>query len=128
MSCGEPASFHAAAHGPGTKLAYIFKALWITRTGCSPCSSMIAKMNEWGPDGCREHREEILKHLRKEYNGTSWPEIVVAVVRAKASGLASRLDRKRHIESLLDEAIRQSEVSLSQVASSFAAQSQSHPT
>lgn len=53
------------ATGPGTFLHRLLSTLNIaTGVSCKPCETMAAKMNKWGSDGCLEHFEEIIDHLR----------------------------------------------------------------
>ena len=53
--------------GPGTHLAAILRELGIPKTAGCGCDEMIAKMNQWGPDGCQSHRDEIIAHLQSAY-------------------------------------------------------------
>lgn len=52
--------------GPGNELAQILHALRAGQMGME-CNQWRQKMNDWGADGCREHREEILNRLREQY-------------------------------------------------------------
>lgn len=71
---------------------------------------MIAKMNHWGVDGCREHRDEIIEHLRKAYKQTSTPELLAATAKAVTSGLAFKLNPLDPLGSLVDLAIERAAV------------------
>lgn len=63
------APVHAlSTYGPGTELKSILSELGIKPTASCGCEAMIAKMNQWGADGCEAHREEILAHLQSAYN------------------------------------------------------------
>lgn len=67
-------------------------------------------MNAWGPAGCREHREEILAHLRSAYQKTDWPTVFAAALLGTTHlWLVRRINPLHPIESglaaLLDEAI-----------------------
>jgi hypothetical protein len=53
--------------GTGTHLAAILRELGIPKTAGCGCDEMLAKMNQWGPDGCQIHRDEILEHLANAY-------------------------------------------------------------
>jgi hypothetical protein len=64
---------------------------------------MQAKMDAWGPAGCREHRGEILAHLESAYSSTDWPTVLRAGTLAIAKGLPLT------IEGLLAEAMRRAE-------------------
>ncbi len=79
-------------------------------TGCQ-CRELRGKMNQWGAAGCREHRAEIVEHLRKAYKGTSAVELLTAAAKAVTSGLAFKLNPLDPFGSLVDEAIRRAEAS-----------------
>lgn len=66
---------------------------------------MARQMDEWGPAGCREHKEEILAHLRKAYSKTDWATVLKAGMIALAQGLPLT------IEGLVDLAIERAEKS-----------------
>lgn len=60
--------------GPGTELKQIIAA-WQRRfpwfdlgpqKDCGSCADMARKMDQWGPDGCKEHMETILDRLDRE--------------------------------------------------------------
>lgn len=90
-------------NGPGTELHKLIAELGLTPTASCCCEAMQQKMNAWGPGGCREHREEILAHLRTAYSKTDWPTKLKAGALAIAQGLTLTLD------GLLDEAIQRAE-------------------
>lgn len=48
-------------------------------TGCG-CQSMVAKMNRWGPDGCREHLDEIVNKMTKEAKKRGWKNSLLASI------------------------------------------------
>src|SRR4051812_48100525 len=55
----------APAFGPGTELEKIFKAAGAKSDLCAGlCGEWRDKMNRWGVSGCREHRGEIIRHIR----------------------------------------------------------------
>src|SRR5688572_4247810 len=53
--------------GVGTEMEKLFSELGAQIAGCSDCKYLKAEMNAWGVDGCREHRGEIVRRLRKKY-------------------------------------------------------------
>lgn len=89
--------------GPGTELHNLVAELGITPTATCGCEAMRRQMNDWGPAGCREHREEILAHLRTAYDEASVATKMKAGVLVLAKWLPLTL------EGLLDEAIRRAE-------------------
>jgi hypothetical protein len=42
------------------------------------CKDRIAKMNAWGPAGCREHLEEIIEWMMGEAQKRAWWKVAVA--------------------------------------------------
>ncbi len=80
-----------AQEGPGTELKRLLKRLSILGTGRCGCNSMAAKMDRWGPDGCREpeNRAEILDQMQKEAAKRKLP-----FVRTAADGLVEFAIRK----------------------------------
>ena len=68
-----------AAPGPGD---YLHDAIqrWIgeSPTADCQCRSRIAQMNAWGPQGCREHLDEIVVWLLDEANRRGWWRCAVA--------------------------------------------------
>lgn len=86
-------------HGHGTELHQLIAALGVQPDESCQCEQMRLRMNAWGPAGCRDHREEILAHLRAAYKKTDWPTVLKAGALAVAQGLPLTL------EGLLDLAI-----------------------
>jgi hypothetical protein len=78
--------------------------------GCKRCDEMMEKMNAWGPGGCRAHRAEIVEHLRTSYKEVSYTALAKAAASGILSGLALRLNPFDPLGSLVDEAIRRSEI------------------
>lgn len=65
------------------------------------CNDMIQKMNVWGPDGCREHRQEIIDKLMEQKTRLSvWLRAAISVAGAIARAVCGEM---------LDEAIRRCE-------------------
>jgi hypothetical protein len=65
-TCGEPPSRARRRHPPGTgdHLHRLIRRVTgeDLRPGCG-CEDWIRQLNEWGPDGCREHMEEIVDRM-----------------------------------------------------------------
>lgn len=86
--------------GVGSEVKEILKSLKIsTKDGFCECQSWINRMDEWGPEGCRERRKEILEHLDKEFDAASIATKVVALGMAIWNGIPLSL------EGILDLAI-----------------------
>lgn len=67
--------------GPGTELKRLLRWLFLgTTLGCG-CNAMATKMNQWGPDGCRENMDAILDHMAKEAKKRKLPFIRVGARR-----------------------------------------------
>ena len=49
-------------------------------------------MNEWGPEGCRERRNEILEHLDEEFDAASLTTKAVALGMAIWKGIPLSLN------------------------------------
>jgi hypothetical protein len=92
--------------GPGTELKAILAEYGITpQSGCQ-CNSRAAHMDEWGPDGCRARRAEIIDWLRGEWDQLGWLDKVKAAARAISNGFIHPVDP---IGSLVDLAIARAE-------------------
>lgn len=105
MPTGKPSPLLS---GVGTELHRIFSALGIAKSDGCNCDEWIAKMNAWGPDGCEDHRDEILEHLKKSYAAInpSWAE--KATIAAKALAMGIIINPLDPAGSLLNAAIRRS--------------------
>jgi len=66
-------------------------------------------MNMLGVEGCRKHREALVKAVRNAYKRTGTVEVLAAAAKAVASGLAFKLNPLDPFGSLVDEAIRRAE-------------------
>lgn len=101
--------------GPGGFLIMIIGQIGARPDNCNgECNKMARQMDEWGPAGCRDHREEILQHLRAAYSKTDWPTVFAAALAGSTHlWLVRRINPLHPIESglsaLLDEAIRRAE-------------------
>lgn len=85
--------------GVGDRLHALIAALpGAPKKPCGSCSDMIVKMNRWGPDGCREHREEIIDHLMGQRSKlAAWVRLAMMAIPQPAV--------RAHLCGLLDEAI-----------------------
>lgn len=85
--------------GPGSELKKLFAEFGFKPRKSCGCSDWIRRMDAWGIAGCREHREEILAHLRAAYDATSFWEKTKAAAVAWLNGLPLSL------EGCVDEAV-----------------------
>ena len=91
---------------PGAQLHAILISIGlIESTGCH-CDERAAEMNAWGPDGCREHREEIIGWLKESAGKLSIAQQAKAFVMLAAETRWNPLDP---FGSIVDEAIRRAE-------------------
>lgn len=60
-------------HGPGTELHKLIASLGITPDASCQCEAMRLQMDRGGVEWCREHRLDILVHLKAAYTKTDWP-------------------------------------------------------
>ena len=87
----------APDHGPGTVLTQMVGR---DKLKCGRCREWACKMNKWGPDGCVEHREEIIDVLLQGAEELGRPHQQAAAV------YASEMAR-RYIGHIVDKAIEQ---------------------
>lgn len=92
---------------PGSELAAILKSVGLEPDAADTCGcrAMLLKMNIWGVEGCREHREKIVEHLRKSADKRGWLDHLNARCKAAANGLALSVNWLDPIPSLVDLAI-----------------------
>lgn len=95
--------------GPGKELKLLLAAIGITtQTGCD-CNKKAAQMNQWGVEGCRQHRDEIAGWLRDNAAKRGWMDKFQAAAWAAITGVAFQLDMTDRYGSLVDLAIRRAE-------------------
>jgi hypothetical protein len=106
MVCGGEWNVPGYQKQPGTTLHKIIRRLGLKPTKDCACIAMIAKMNGWGVDGCRQNRGEIILHLQQAYEEMTWGEWLEAIGLAAKTGFILRIKPWGKFNSLLDEAIR----------------------
>lgn len=50
--------------GPGTELKKLISWFYVPDDSKCKCNDRIAKMNKWGPDGCEERMDTIIRWLK----------------------------------------------------------------
>lgn len=96
---------------PGSRLAMLIHSLGQKPDNCDgSCKEMIVKMNDWGIEGCREHRVEIVKHLNKAYKKMTTREKFMAAAGAWEAGLGMKINPLDITGSLVDIAIERSAI------------------
>jgi hypothetical protein len=98
-------------YGPGTELKKLLADLGLNEQGGCGCAVRANQMDNWGVDGCREHREEILGWLREQQEKVGWATKLKAGALAVKTGLAFSLNPFDPAPGLLDEAIRRADLS-----------------
>lgn len=61
-TCGESkTTLQPDGHGPGSKLLEMFETDGVPH--CPECFALAAQMDAWGPDGCRDHLDQIVADI-----------------------------------------------------------------
>lgn len=94
--------------GPGYELQSLLKAHSIKGCGLS-CDGWASKMDRWGVEGCREHRDEIVARLRSKRADAGLLANVAAMGMSVLTGVAFQIDLSDPCGWLVDEAIRRAE-------------------
>jgi hypothetical protein len=90
--------------GPGDHLHDMYAA-WGLKA-CAGCLSLMAKMNAWGPAGCRDHLDEIVKDVKSRKNILV---LVRKVVKAALSGRVFTSPMPLTVRGQVLEAVRRAE-------------------
>lgn len=87
---------------PGNQLKKLLEKFgYFAGKQCSSCGLWIDKMNNWGVEGCKEHKQEIIDHLIHEAKGRGWLDKLAAQVGGakwlvnEAINIAEELEAKR---------------------------------
>ena len=91
------------ANGPGRELEKMIGELNLPSLGCGACQELAKQMDLWGPDGCREHREHIVRDIRSRANKVKWWDKSKAALALIREPWFDFIDP---IGSMVDEAIR----------------------
>jgi hypothetical protein len=89
----------------GDELAKLLTQYGLSAKSSCSCKSWAGKMNEWGVEGCRKHRAEIIAHLNEAYHAATWWDTF------RAAGNAVMKDLPLTLGGMVDEAIRRTETS-----------------
>lgn len=89
--------------GPGTALKSVLHDLGINPGPGCDCHERAAQMDEWGIEGCEEHRAEITRWL---YQKSAWGNLWTAAIGSIRSGLFKTINPFNVYGSLLDESLR----------------------
>ena len=91
------------ANGPGRELEKLIGELNLPSLGCGACQELAKQMDLWGPDGCREHREHIVRDIESRAAKVGWVDYLNAAVQLIREPWFDFIDP---IGSMVDEAIR----------------------
>ncbi len=89
----------------------LLASLGVVTTNACSCKGRAKQMDQWGVQGCRSNRDEIVKWLQEEQDKRGWAATLSAAVMIAVNGLP--LNPLDPMGSLVDEAIRRAEAHLS---------------
>jgi hypothetical protein len=93
--------------GPGSTLSKLLREIGV-RVSCSACAEWESKMNDWGIEGCRDHRPEIIQRLKQAAKEADWQTTFAALRGLVGASWWSMIDPWG---SIVDESIRRAEQS-----------------
>ncbi|MBC7857097.1 MAG: hypothetical protein IAF94_27010 [Pirellulaceae bacterium] len=93
----------------GGELSGLLAELGIEANASCACAARSAKMDAWGIEGCKAHRETILAWLAEGYDTAGFGQKVNAGFLSIGSGLIFKLSAEGLFPGLLNEAIRRAE-------------------
>lgn len=106
----QPVMVKAPDFGPGTELKKILESVGVNPSPECTCNQMASQMNLWGVDGCREHRQDIIKAIKDNQAKWGWSSFFTtagtAVWKAMSTGLWRELSVSDIHGSLVDLAIK----------------------
>ncbi|MGI8980546.1 MAG: hypothetical protein ACR2FY_15060 [Pirellulaceae bacterium] len=91
----------------GRELSAVLTEFRLSANASCGCAEFAAIMDEWGIDGCREYRAEIIGRLKEGYESATWLE----TIRAGWRGLF-QINPLDPLGSLVDLAIARTEAKL----------------
>jgi hypothetical protein len=92
--------------GVGREVEKILKSFGVAMPICGECRLWIDRMNKWGPDGCEQNREEILKRLRQHAVALNIRDKLRMGIGAFYTGFWRKVRWYDPAPGILDEAIR----------------------
>jgi len=107
LSC-DPAE-RTIDRGVGFELEQIYKSMGITPPANCTCRALAKRMNELGPDGCRQHQDDLVKAMEKNAEQYKWTDTIHAGIRAVKTGLAFQINPLDPLRSCLKLAIKRTE-------------------
>jgi len=96
--------------GVGSYTWRILDEIGIKHDSSCSCLYWAERMNNWGPEGCRKYKAEIVEHFKNSSKNYGWGELTLAAVKSIQTGLAFKINPLDIYGSLLDEAIRLAEL------------------
>jgi len=104
----EPQSKYPA-RGVGTNLKTLLARLGVRPHPDCSCELLAELMDDLGPEGCREHRENLLKLMRKNQKKYGWADYLKAGTNMIMLGWIFKLNPLDPLPDLLDKAIAMTE-------------------
>lgn len=95
--------------GPGTEMALILASLGASDIGTG-CGGRAKQMNDWGADGCAEHRAEIVGWLNEGTANYGRFEKTLAAILAVKTGVIFRLRWSDPLGCIVDESVRRAKL------------------
>lgn len=96
--------------GPGSQLWKILESIGIKHDNDCTCIEWAERMNAWGPFICRENKKEIVEHMKNSAKNYGWIDILTAIKKSIQNKIVFKLSILKPYDSLIDEAIRLSEL------------------
>ena len=96
--------------GPGSQLWRLFERLDIQHHPDCSCLLLADIMNDLGAEGCREQKTILLKLMRKNQKKYGWHDALKAAKNVIVLGWLFKINPLDPLSSLLDEAIKLSEI------------------
>lgn len=95
--------------GPGNDMEQLLTELGITTPPNCPCKMVKAMMNRLGPDGCREHIDEIVSKMQDNSHLVTWRQKLTATVKSVPLVFKGKINLLHPIRSLVLIAIERFE-------------------
>lgn len=99
----------ASGTGVGSQLWHLFSRLGIQHSPDCSCLLLAELMNDLGPQGCREHKDNLLKLMHKNQAKYGWKDYLKAGINMTLLGWIFKFNPLDPLPGLLDKAITMAE-------------------
>ena len=96
--------------GVGSTIWKMLDSIGIKHDESCACLYWAERMNNWGTEGCKKYRKEIIDHFKNSSKNYGWGDFSLAAMKSIKTGLAFKINPLDIYGSLLDEAIRLTEL------------------